>query len=87
MIFLFRTITSLTLFIALIWLYLDPKFDSVFAACIALTAVIALFITPLNKKKPPNQSQQIKNGSTGIQAGGDVNMGSINTGREPKDAE
>lgn len=74
MIFTFRVITIIAFLIAIIWLYSDPKFDSAFATAGALAAVIALFVIPKNKKKQPNQSQTIKGGSTGIQAGGDVNI-------------
>lgn len=74
MIIFFRVITTLAFLIAVVWLYSDPKFDSAFAAAGALAAVIALFVIPKNKKKQPNQSQTIKGDSTGIQAGGDVNI-------------
>lgn len=87
MIIFFRVITALALLIALVWLYSVPKFDSAFAVAASLAAVIALFITPRNKKKPSNQSQGIKDGSTGIQAGGDVNIGSIHKSKEAKDAK
>lgn len=70
----FRVITIVAFFIAIIWLYSSPKFDSAFAAAGALAAVIALFVIPKNKKKQSNQSQRVKGGSTGIQAGGDVNI-------------
>lgn len=87
MIFIFRLITTLALFIAIIWLYVDPKFDSAFASAIALAAVIALFVTTKNTKRASKQSQVITNHSSGIQVGGDVNMGSINTSRKSTDAE
>ena len=76
MIIIFRLITTLALLIAITWLYVDPKFDSVFATAIALAAVIALFVTTKKLKQSPSQSQVVKNNSTGIQAGGDVNIGS-----------
>lgn len=87
MIIFFRIITVVALVIALIWLYSDPKFDSAFAVAIALAAVIALFITPANKKKQPNQSQKIKDGSIGVQAGRDVKIGRIHTKKDVEDAE
>jgi hypothetical protein len=76
MMIFFRLITVLALLIASIWVCLQPKFDSAFAFAIALAAVIALFIPSISKKKLPNQSQQLKDGSFGIQAGRDVSIDS-----------
>jgi hypothetical protein len=87
MIFIFRLITTLALLIAIIWLCVDPKFDSAFATAIALAAVIALFVSTKKTKRPRNQSQVVTNHSSGIQAGGDVNMGSNRTSRKTTDAE
>ena len=84
MLIFFRITTILALLVALVWCYSDFKFDSAFAATIALAAVIALFI---KREKKPNQSQRVRDGSTGIQAAGDVNIGSIQTNKEVKDAE
>lgn len=87
MIFIFRLITTLGLLIAITWLCVDPKFDSAFATAIALAAVIALFITAKKIKRSPSQSQVVTNNSSGIQAGGNVNMGSVRASRKKKNAE
>ncbi|MES1998926.1 MAG: hypothetical protein V4446_06410 [Pseudomonadota bacterium] len=87
MILIYRLITTLGLLIAITWLYVDPKFDSVFATAIALAAVIALFITTKKMKRLPSQSQVVTNNSSGIQAGGNVNMGSVDASRKKKNAE
>lgn len=81
MIVFFRLTTTLALLIAIAWLFFDPKFDSAFATAIALAAVIALYIAPTKKKRLSNQSQSVTEHSTGIQAGGDVN---ISTNKIPK---
>lgn len=87
MIFIFRLITILGLLIAITWLFIEPKFDSVFATAIALAAVIALFITTNKMKRSPSQSQVVTNNSSGIQAGGNVNMGSVRSSRKKNNAE
>lgn len=69
-----KLITALGLSIAIAWLYIDPKFDSAVATATALAALIALFVIPTKKKQSPNQSQTVTERSTGIQAGGDVNI-------------
>jgi hypothetical protein len=87
MIFFFRLITMLAFIIAFVWLCVDPKFDSAFATAIALASVIALFVTSKKMRSSPSQSQVVANHSSGIQAGGDVNIGSFSANTKANDAE
>jgi hypothetical protein len=76
-----KLISFVGLCVALAWVYEEPKkYDSWVAAAGALVLLLGLFL-PAEWKHKVNQNQKIRNGSTGIQAGGNVNI-SI---KSPKD--
>lgn len=72
-----HTIIKLILFVAFFlcvaWSIMKPGFDSVTAAVISLGTLLAAFVA--SKKTEPNQTQNIGENGTGIQAGRDVKIG------------
>ena len=75
---LFKILSGVAFIVAAVWIYHDPKFDSYFAAAIALAAFVGCFVGGKRTPSKPGQSQQISRGSVGIQGGRDVNVGDVN---------
>lgn len=71
---IFKVVTALAVVVSALWLYFDPKFDSVLAFLISLAAFIGPFIAPKLTQKQPKQNQSVSDNSEGIQAGRDVNI-------------
>ena len=63
--------------IGCIWVWRDPKIESIAAAASAFVVLVGLFVVP--KLSPGRQKQEVSGGSTGIQAGGDVHVGSMSS--------
>ena len=71
--FLARVVAGLAFLALAYWAYHDPKFESYGVAGTALAAFLALYIVP---KLTGGQKQNVSGGSTGYQAGADINVGS-----------
>ena len=81
-----RSLAAIALIACGVWLGFDPKFDSLAATLAAATALATLFIAP--KLRAARQSQTVADKSVGIQAGGDVHIGTIDASRKGRgDAE
>ena len=69
------------------WFIARPDYDAAIAIVTSLTAFIAAWFGDKKLKRQANQNQTVSKDGIGIQAGGDVSMGSIHTIRKVKDAE
>lgn len=68
-----RVLALLVFLVCSIWVYAEPgKFDPWVAAMAALVVFLSLFI-PFPRKSP-DQLQDVKAGSNGLQAGRDINI-------------
>ncbi|WP_433851270.1 hypothetical protein [Stenotrophomonas nitritireducens] len=80
---LFKGLAWLLLLVSAAWAFVDQSFEAVVAVIVALSGLVAAY---LKDKKASNvtsgQHQQISGGSSGIQAGRNVN---IRTGRGDDD--
>ena len=74
-------IGSITWFIAL------PDYEPAIAIVTSVTAFIASWLGDKKLKRQAYQNQTVAKNGIGIQASGDVNMGSIRTNRKTTDAE
>jgi hypothetical protein len=72
-----KIVAGISLIISVAWLVAKPGYDSGMAVAGALSALIAAFIAGRKRRGDPRQQQDISRSSVGIQAGGDVNVGSI----------
>lgn len=70
---LLRILTVIAVGIAGTWLYFDRSFEPALTTVVSLSALISTFLFSCNGNDV-GQSQDIGNGSAGIQAGGDVNI-------------
>lgn len=76
-----RILSVITLIGSLAWLIVAPGFEPALALIGSISAIVSTFLLEGRKSKeeimPKNiqQNQSISKSSTGIQAGGDVNIG------------
>jgi hypothetical protein len=70
-----RVLAILAFIVALVWFVKDPKYESALAALVALGVVISSFVA---RRPREGQNQSVDGASSGIQAGGDVNIKSGN---------
>ena len=60
------------------WVYCYPGFESFIALVVAMSAVIGFYVKGRRRAKASSvQNQAVSQGSSGIQAGRDVRVGSI----------
>ena len=69
------------------WFIAQPDYEPAIATVTSLTAFIAAWFGDKRLKRQANQNQTVAKNGIGIQAGGDVSMGSIRTSRKSTDAE
>lgn len=62
------------------WLISKPDYDSALATVTSLVALIIVLIG--EKKDHASQKQKVYDGGVGIQAGGDVNVGGVRSGKK-----
>ena len=69
------------------WFIAQRDYEPAIATVTSLTAFIAAWFGDKRLKRQANQNQTVAKNGIGIQAGGDVSMGSIRTSGKSTDAE
>ncbi len=69
------------------WFISAPSFESAVATVSSLGAFIGAWIGDKRLKQKGRQNQVVENGSVGIQAGGNVNVGKIENQGSSKDVK
>ena len=69
------------------WFIAQRDYEPAIAIFTSLSAFIAAWLHGKKLKRQANQNQTISKNGIGIQAGGDVSMGSIRTSGKTTDAE
>jgi hypothetical protein len=64
------------------WFITAPDYEPAISALGSLAALIALFMREKKAASQPVQSQSLAENSIGIQAGGDIQVGSIHSERK-----
>jgi hypothetical protein len=59
------------------WAIADPGFESVLAAIGSFSALISAFLVEKRRARRAQQRQSVSKSSIGVQAGGDIDIGSI----------
>ena len=72
---------------SVVWFVAQRDYEPAIAIVTSLSAFIAAWFGDKKLKRQANQSQTISKNGIGIQAGGDVSMGSIRTSKKTTDAE
>jgi hypothetical protein len=66
------------------WLVSAPGFEPALALVGSLSALVSAFVVEKRSKRHARQHQSVSNSSMGIQAGGDVSIGDINSDKHAK---
>lgn len=66
------------------WLISAPGFEPALALVGSLTALVSAFVVEKRSKRRARQHQSVSKSSMGIQAGGDVSIGDINSDKDAK---
>ncbi|MEX0804236.1 MAG: hypothetical protein WD688_13105 [Candidatus Binatia bacterium] len=69
---------------AIAWLVADPGFEPALAVVAAISALVSAFVVERRLRRQPQQHQSVSKSSTGIQAGGDVNIGNLSSDKHDK---
>ena len=69
------------------WFIAQRDYEPAIAIVTSLSAFIAAWLHDKKLKRQANQNQTVSKNGIGIQAGGDVSMGSIRTSEKTTDAE
>lgn len=71
-----KILAALSLLGSLAWVIVDPGFEPGLAVVGSASALLGLFVTGRRKRPESGQEQVVSGRSIGIQAGGDVSIGS-----------
>ena len=81
-------ILSIIAFIgSVFWFISKPNYDSALSIITSLGTFFVSLYTEKKSKKQSNLRQTVSSNGVGVQAGGDINMGSIRSGKETTNAE
>ena len=69
------------------WFIAQRDYEPAIAIVTSLSGFIAAWLYDKKLKRQANQNQTVSKNGIGIQAGGDVSMGSIRTSKKTTDAE
>ena len=81
MIVYLKALAGLALLGAIAWAVYEPGFEPALAVIGAVTTLLSLFIVDRQKKMKSAQSQTVSRSSTGVQAEGDIHIGTIGANR------
>ena len=76
-----KALSALALLGAIAWAVYEPGFEPALAVVAAVTTLLSLFVVERHKKRKAAQTQTVSTSSTGIQAGGDIHIGTIGANR------
>lgn len=82
-----KLLSGLALIGSVAWFISQRDYEPAIAVLTSLSTFVAAWFLDKKQKQQANQSQSISKNGIGIQAGGDVNLGSIRTSGKTPDAE
>jgi hypothetical protein len=82
-----KVLLALALIGSVVWFIAQRDYEPFIATVTSLTAFIAAWLGDKTLKQQANQKQAVAKNGIGIQAGGDVSMGSIRASGQSADAE
>lgn len=72
-----KVLAAISLLGAIAWVVFEPGFEPSLAVVGSISALAALFVADRKKRGESSQAQVVSSKSVGIQAGGDINIGSF----------
>jgi integral membrane sensor domain MASE1 len=82
-----KVLSGLAFIGSIAWFIAQRDYEPAIATITSLTAFIAAWFGVKKLKRQANQNQTVAKNGIGIQAGGDVSIGSIRTSGKTTDAE
>lgn len=82
-----KLLSGIALVGSIAWLFIEPNFEPLIAVITSLAALITSLFSSKREDDIQKQTQTVTEGSVGIQAGGDVNIGNISAIKGNKDAK
>jgi hypothetical protein len=79
-----KALALIALIGSITWSIADPKFESILAVIGSLSALVSAFLVENRKRTRIYQQQSVSGSSTGIQAGGNVNIGNAGGDKDVK---
>ncbi len=76
-----KMLAGIAFVISVLWVVSKPGYDSGLAAVVSLSALVGLFVAGNKKQRTHRQRQFVSKSSVGVQAGGDINIGTISRDR------
>ena len=83
---MFKVLSGLAFIASVAWFIEQRDYEPAIATVTSLTAFIAAWFGEKRLKRQANQKQAVGKNSIGIQAGGDVSMGSVRNSGKSTDA-
>jgi hypothetical protein len=77
---MYKISTFIAFLACVVWAIAKPGYDSIIAAIVGLAAFIGAFYAS-SSAKPVTQNQTVHSGGVGIQAGGNVEVGDIQSNK------
>lgn len=87
MMLIIKLLSGIALVGSIAWLFIEPNFEPLIAVITSLAALITSLFSSKREDDIQKQTQTVTEGSVGIQAGGDVNIGNISAIKGNKDAK
>jgi hypothetical protein len=79
-----KSLALIALIGSITWSIADPKFESILAVIGSLSTLVTAFLVDNRKARRVQQHQSVSRSSTGIQAGGNVNIGNAGDDQDVK---
>lgn len=87
MLLIIKLLSGISFIGSVAWFIAQRDYEPAIAIVTSLSAFIAAWFGEKKIKRQASQNQTVDKNGIGIQAGGDVSVGHINTNRKVKDAE
>lgn len=84
---IFKLLSGIAFIGSVAWFIAQRDYEPVIAIFTSLSAFIAAWVRDKKLRQQANQNQTVSKNGIGIQAGGDISMGSIRTSGKTTDAE
>ncbi len=79
-----KILSIIALVVSIIWFIKEPDYRSGLVAIGSISALISAFLIERKKERNAHQHQSVSGSSIGVQAGGDVNIGTNRVDKHAK---
>ena len=79
-----KLFAAIALIGSIAWVIAEPGFESALAVVVSISALVSAFLVQRRTAQRAQQRQSVSKSSIGVQAGGDVSIGSIGDHKDVK---